>query len=87
MEQGQETVTMEIKTPSPMDIKPELGVGKQQPPKRKGRGDDPRKRSYSNPAMLRRESTEVEMETYDFRRKRISNEARRIGRYAVSLKL
>ena len=62
MEEGQETVTLEIRTPSPVEDKPEVVGGKQQPPKGKGTRSDPRKRSYSNPAMLRRESTEVEME-------------------------
>ena len=84
MEEGQETVTMEIRTPSPTDVPPPAAAANQ-PQRRLGRRDDPRKRSYSNPVMLRRESTEVEFETYDYRRNQISNKARKFGRIAVSL--
>ena len=88
VEEGQETVTLEIRTPSPNAEEQEQAAGEgngQQPKKHPIKKEKPRIRSYTNPAMLRRESTEMDMETYDFRRKKITKQAFRFGQYAVSL--
>ena len=86
MEQGQDTATLEIRTPTPVDDdRPQLNEQIKNLPDKKPKSSS-RQRSYSaNPGMLRRESTEVEFETYDIRRNRISNQAFRFGHFAVSL--
>ena len=85
IEEGQETVTIEIRTPSPaIEEQEQVEENGLQPKKHQVKKEKPRIRSFSNPAMLRRESTEVGLETYDFRRKRITKQAFRFGQYAVS---
>ena len=85
IEEGQETVTLEIRTPSPTIEEEEQSEDNGlQPKKYQVKKEKPRIRSFSNPAMLRRESTDVEMETYDFRRHKITKQAFRLGQYAVS---
>ena len=84
VEEDDETATLEIRTPTPIDDQPNFGEEIQKVPADK-KSKLPRKRSYSaNPGMLRRESTEMEFETYDIRRNRISNQAFRFGQFAVS---
>ena len=84
-EEGQETVTLEIRSPSPTIEEQEKSKDSiLQPNKFQVKKGEPRIRSFSNPAMLRRESTEVDMETYDFRRNKITKQAFRFGQYAVS---
>jgi hypothetical protein len=88
VEEGQETVTIEIRTPSPNAEEQEQSAeenGGLQPKKLQVKKEKPRIRSFTNPAMLRRESTDMEMETYDFRRHKITKQAFRFGQYAVSL--
>ena len=86
VEEGQETATLEIRTPSPTEQDQALfGGNNEQPQKHQVKKEQPRVRSYTNPAMLRRESTEAEMQTYDFRRNKITKQAFRIGQFAVSL--
>lgn len=88
MEEGQETITIEIRTPSPNVEEQEQAAGEEnglQPKKHQVKKEKQRIRSYTNPGMLRRESTEMEMETYDFRRNKITKQAFRFGQYAVSL--
>ena len=85
VEEGQETVTLEIRTPSPpIEDQEQSEDNGSQPKKHQVEKKEPRVRSYTNPAMLRRESTEAELQTYDFRRNKITKQAFRFGQYAVS---
>ena len=72
IEEGQETVTLESRIPTPT-------IKDQEPQVKK---EKPRIRSFTNPAMLRKESTNVE--TY---RQKIIKQAFRFGQYAVAVSI